>query len=772
MSEVIHLGQGWQFRQLGTGASGHDWTPVELPHSAFEPDLDGREHWFGECEYQRQLEPLPDLAGGRCVLWLGAAMQVARVWVDDREVGTHSGGYLPCEFDLTDFLPATRSARLLIRLDNRHHPDIPPGKPYDELDFCWYGGLYREAELRLRPVVHITDAATAGEVAGGGLFLRTVSVSANEALVEVRTHVRNVGLQPTAVRVQVSMRFAGREVATSTSSVQAIPAGSGLHVEQPLRLASPRRWSPDAPQLHDVVVTVLDPEGRAFDTAQERFGVRRIAFSRSGGFVINGRRLRLRGTNRHQEYPRAGYAVPPAAQYRDALRIKQAGFDYVRLSHYPQSPHFLAACDELGIVVMNCIPGWQYLGGPRFRRAAFEAARQLIRRDRNHASVVLWELSLNETAMDDEFSGRMHAIGHEEYPGDQMVTCGWVDRYDVFIHSRQHGEIHRWHNGDKALVIAEYGDWEFFARNEGFDQKARTGMFDRWSTARQFRSDGERGLRQQAFNHLVALNDTLGSPAALDGQWAMFDYARGYDPVRAACGVMDIFRLPKFSYFLYRSQRAPDEHGTGWTGGPVVFIASHWTSVSNLRIPVFSNCERVELRLNGRLVAASRPAQTALTQHLPHPPFFFDLPKFEPGTLEATGYIGNRALGAHVVATPGAPHHLELQVDELGVRAGPDEPDLLLVHALWRDERGTLCVESVAPVTFALAGSAELLGPATLAAEAGVASTVLRLPRGASGFSATATPGATGSADAVELHWPAPSAEAGRVPAASAATQS
>jgi beta-galactosidase len=211
--------------------------------------------------------------------------------------------------------------------------------------------------------------------------------------------------------------------------------------------------------------------------------------------------------------------------------------------------------------------------------------------------VALWELSLNETPVDEPFMGRLQAIGHEEYPGDQMFTCGWMDRYDVFVHSRQHGQIHRWINGDKALVIAEYGDWEFYATNAGFDQTTDVGVFDRWSNSRQFRGAGERGLRQQVFNHSLALNDTLTSPAVLDGLWVMFDHARGYAPVRAADGVMDIFRLPKFSYHFYRSQRDPQQAGAGWSVGPVAFIASHWTPASDLRVLVFSNCEEVELRL-------------------------------------------------------------------------------------------------------------------------------------------------------------------------------
>ena len=548
---------------------------------------------------------------------------------------------------------------------------------------------------------------------------------------------------------------------TRAQTALKLAAGAADHAELTLEISNPQPWSPESPALYHLRLEVIDAADRVLDHRVERFGVRRISFSRSGGFEINGRRVRLRGTNRHQEYPHAGYAVPRAAHHRDARRIKEAGFDYVRLSHYPQSPHFLDACDELGIVVMNAIPGWQFVGGSRFCELCERNVRDLVRRDRNHPCVVLWELSLNETAMPEELMARLHQAGHEEYPGDQMFTCGWIDRYDVFIHSRQHGQIHTWSHGDKAMVVAEYGDWEFYAMNEGFDQKTGAGVFDRWSNSRHLRGEGERALRQQAWNHTIALNDTLACPAVLDGQWAVFDYARGYDPVRAACGVMDVFRLPKFSYWLYRSQRDPSEGGAGWQGGAVVFIASHWTPRSDPRVVVFSNCEEVELRLNGKRLARARPALTWMTQHLPHPPFVFDLPQFTPGTLEAAGYVAAKAVATHRVRTPDEPQALEIVLDHLGVQARTGESDLLLAHAHLVDASGVLCVEETARIAFSLEGDAAIVGPSEVTAEAGIGSVVIRVPALGRGFvlqarSATGMSASRGCGDTRSLVLSAP----------------
>ncbi len=755
MNLLVPLDHGWTFRRLDKVEDG-TVCRVDLPHTPFVADLDGNEHWLGECEYERLIERPREAPTGPCTLAIGAAMHSAIILVDGAECGRHAGGYLPFEIDLTRALSDGRSHTLTVRLDNRDNPDVPPGKAFADLDFCWYGGLYRHAELRCYPPVHITDSVGAGVVAGGGIFVRTVALSPELATLDIGTHVRNTGAVDQLLHLHVEIFNDAGTVGRGRRTHLRVPAGSSKLIATDLNLARPRLWAPDAPNLHEARVTLRDADDRILDTAVVRFGIRRIHFSRSGGFAINGRRLRLRGTNRHQEYPRIGYAAPAAAQRRDARRIKEAGFDYVRLSHYPQSPAFLDACDELGILVMNCIPGWQFLGGDAFRAACYQNARDLIRRDRHHPCVVLWELSLNETKMDDAFMTRLHEIGHEEFPGDQMFTCGWKDRYDVFIHSRQHGELHTWRNGDKALVVAEYGDWEFYAATDGYDQKTGRGLYDPAGNGRKLRADGERGLRQQVSNHMVALNDTLGSPAVLDGQWSMFDYARGYDSRRAACGIMDIFRLPKFSYYFYRSQRHASEHGEGWSSGPMVFIASHWTAASALTIPVFTNCDEVELRLDNISVGRVAPQRDSSNAFLPHPPSVFQLAAFSAGTLEAIGFIGGRAVATHRVSTPTPAQRIELEIDSDGIVADDGEADVLIAHARVVDLAGTVCIDESPEIHFALEGDAEIVGPAAMVAEAGIASIVLRLSAGGAAFTLRARTIVAGRALTTESQWKRP----------------
>jgi beta-galactosidase len=456
-----------------------------------------------------------------------------------------------------------------------------------------------------------------------------------------------------------------------------------------------------------------------------RIGIRRIDIS-ANGFRLNGEPIFLRGTNRHQEYPYIGYALSDAAQYRDARKIKDAGFDYIRLSHYPHAPAFMDACDELGLVVMDCIPGWQFFNrdDPAFTELQYQNCRRMLRRDRNHPCVILWEVSLNETDMPDEFIRVTNAIGHEEYPGDQTYTCGWTEGYDVFIQARQHGGCRD--VTDLACVVSEYGDWEYYAQNAGLEQDTWDDLAPDEANSRQLRWHGEAALLQQATNFQEAHNDNLKTIAFADGLWVMFDYNRGYAPDIESSGCMDLFRLPKFSREFLRSQRPAEELLPVAESGPMVFIASHWTPGSSTDVRVFSNCDEVELRLNGELIERRGPDEDRLSTHIEQPPFTFQLKRFQPGALEAIGYIGGREAARHAVRTPGPVENLELRLDESGRPFAAGGKDVAFLHAELRDADGTLVPDAWENVSFGATGDLELIGANPFSSEAGVASILVR----------------------------------------------
>jgi beta-galactosidase len=716
----------WSFRRDGAG----EWETVSLPHNAVVTDLDGGGHWQGFCEYKRKLRAENPGPEERFSLYFHGAMHTAEVSLDGALLARHEGGYLPFEVDVTQALTDGKEHELSVRLDNRDNPLVPPGKPLTELDFSFYGGLYRGVELRRRASLHVTDAATAGVPMGGGLFIHTTRAGGVFADVAATVHVANASAMPQAASVKVEILSPDGAVADAEVSQRETIAASGSRTFSfCIQLHRPALWSVEKPILHTLRATVRDASGKVTDVRDERFGIRSLSLSRSGGLILNGRRIRPRGTNRHQDHPYAGYALSPAEERRDAIRIKQAGFDYVRLSHYPQSKAFLDACDELGILVMAAIPGWQFCGGEEFQKACVETARSLIRRDRNHPSVLLWEVSLNETEMPETLMRALQAVRNEELPEEGYYSCGWKDAFDVYLRARQHGEIHSWQNGDKALVISEYGDWEYYAANEGFDQKSGRGLLNPAKNSRALPGDGEAKLLQQAANFAEALDDTLASPAATCGQWCMFDYPRGYEKFRASCGVMDFFRLPKAAYHFYRSQRSASESGRGWSCGPVVFVATRWEAGPARDVTVFTNAEEIRLSLNGREIAHGVPDREKYP-HLPHPPVVFRNVPFEAGELVAEGFEGGKPVARHSIRTPGPAAALRLTLDTMGVAPAEGEGDLLFVRAETVDAAGTLVPSRSDAVTLSVAGKAEVLGPSTAKAEAGIASFVLRVAPG------------------------------------------
>ncbi len=249
-------------------------------------------------------------------------------------------------------------------------------------------------------------------------------------------------------------------------------ANSDTAVLKNLQVVNPKLWHPDHPVLYSLEISVNENK-KTIDAVKTKIGIRKFEIVNSR-VLINGEPLLLVGTNRHQEYPYIGNALSDNAQYRDAVKIKEAGFNIVRLSHYPQSPAFMDACDELGILTIAAVPGWQFVGNETFMQRSYQDARDLIRRDRNRASVVFWELSLNESPMPDNYMQQMTAIAKEESPESKLITCGWIDRYyDVYIPARKHASPpYYWknYNGRMPLFTGEYGDWEYFAQDAGLNQ--------------------------------------------------------------------------------------------------------------------------------------------------------------------------------------------------------------------------------------------------------------------------------------------------------------
>lgn len=719
---------GWQFtisdRSFDEVQSNAKWEDVSLPHTpVIEPRV-MKGQWQGICWYRKSFHLPAEAEGKRFILRFEGAMNASEFWVNGQKVASHQGGYLPVVFDFTDVAKVGGDNQVLVRLDNRDNKITGP-KPMATLDFNMYGGLYRDAYLITKSLVHITDPILANKVAGGGIFVTYPEVTKEKAVVQVKTNVANQSSNEQQVTVKNELWRNGQIVEAAISKETPIDGNADADVVVQVPVENPELWSPQSPNLYQLKTFVI-ANGKEVDHETTQIGIRRIEIA-GDSFKINGHKMFLRGVNRHQDYPYIGYALSDNAQYRDAVKIKEAGFDYVRLSHYPHSPAFMDACDKLGIVVLDAILGWQYYSQDSlFQQHIFQTAHDLIRRDRNHPCVIAWEVSLNESPMDSSFVDRLTQIAHNEYPGDQCFTAGWqYYGYDIFLQARQH-RLGHYKKPDKPYIVSEYGDWEYYAMNAGFNQDDWGDLKQIERSSRQLLSDGEVRLLQQATNIQEAHNDNFNTPAFADGYWVMFDYNRGYSDDLEASGIMSIDRVPKFSYYFFQSQRGPSEVSDKYKSGPMVHIASWWTPKSPLNVRVYSNCQEVELVLNGKSLGKHKPDQNSISNNLKHPPFTFHIQKFDAGELLAKAYIDGKVVAEHQVRTPGKAVMLELKLDESGKPATAGCNDVLFVRAILQDGNGTVVRENGVPVVFSVKGDAELMSPGEIPTEAGISSALIR----------------------------------------------
>lgn len=731
MRTTIDLNSGWQF-----SAAGEPFRNVTLPHCAFPEPVVIDEPRTGLATYRIAIVPKPEWKGKVVHLEIGAAMQSARVYLNDRYRFTHLGGYQRFLVPLMDELVPGEETIVRIELDNRPSEDMPPGKPVKRLDFCYHSGLYREARLLIDDRLHISDELAVSIPAGGGVFVRTEGIDGGTAHVAIDCHVLNevpqserwdfLGRererQPVSVRARV-LGPDGATLADATSEGRVIPFNGDATFSFHLDVADAPLWSCETPNLCVARVEVLRA-GEVVDARDVRFGIRTIAFTREG-FFLNGVKTALLGTNRHMEYPGVGNAVPANAQRRDAALIKRGGLNFVRLSHYPQHPAFYDACDELGLLVMAPIAGWQYFAtNDAFITNAFRDVRQLVRLFRNHPSVILWEASLNESYPPHWINAGLCRIAHEEYPGPQCYVCGDLiggfNGWDVPFFSSDEDDL------GKPVILREYGDW-------GFGGNA--------STSRRERKDGPAELLRQAWNFQWSLNRALALPGIVGtNDWCFIDYNRGCAPRIETSGSVDVFRHPKPKFDFYRSQGAAE---------PMVVPVR-----CGGKVVVFSNCDEVELRLaDGSAFARQRPDHGPNTPYnptaetspdwetarllgadtsggrpydggncarLPHPPFTFTgVP--EDADFDVVGYRDGAEAARAPLYIPGPADHVEVRVRDEGIPVVPG--DLVFADAVLVDARGTTIPES-RPVRF-LATAGEIVIAADRV-EAGVASCLVR----------------------------------------------
>lgn len=425
--DVYSMNPAWRFyKGSAVGAEAKEfndkaWQVVSLPNGIeyLPTEASGCINYQGEVWYRKHFTPSEALKGKKLFLHFEAIMGKSKIYVNGKLLAEHFGGYLPVSVDVTDALKWGEDNVIAVWADNSDDPTYAPGKPQDVLDYAYLGGIYRDCWLIAHNYVFITDPNYENEIAGGGLFIATDRVSEQSTDILLKAHIRNEDKQGFAGKISYSLvDRAGKEVASSDVKLN-IRKGTATSHNGKMKVKQPHLWTPESPYLYNLCVRIYDKNGNVVDGYRRRVGIRSIEFKGKDGFWLNGKPYGkpLMGANRHQDFAVVGNAVANSIHWRDAKKLKDLGLEVIRNAHCPQDPAFMDACDELGLFVIVNTPGWQFWNNePIFAKRVYNDIRNMVRRDRNHPCVWLWEPILNETWYPEDFAGRVKGIVDEEYP--------------------------------------------------------------------------------------------------------------------------------------------------------------------------------------------------------------------------------------------------------------------------------------------------------------------------------------------------------------------
>ena len=724
---------------------------VRLPHTVQECPQHYTDHnaYQMVCGYRRKLELGESLTGKHLFLQFDGAAHIATVYLNGRELAHHRTGYTGFRVEITDAAVLGGENILAVKLDTRENGEVPPFGYV--VDYLTYGGLYREVWLDVREKSYIED-----------LYVTTPTLTS----LRISPTLRHAS----GCIVLVELLKGERQLLR-----KAFTAVGVINIDCPMV----KPWDTDHPILYTCRVSLLKI-GKVLDVQEVKVGFRTAEF-KADGFYLNGKKTFLRGLNRHQCWPYVGYAVPEKLQREDARILKEElSCVAVRTSHYPQSHYFIEECDRRGLLVFTEIPGWQHIGGEDWKMQAVENTREMVLQYRNHPSIILWGVRINESQDDDELYKLTNAVAHDLDPSRCTSGVRYLEKSSLLEDVYSYNDFS--HTGSnpgckpkkavtpdmgKALIISEHNGHMF-----------PTKSYDTWEKR-----------QEHALRHIRVQND-----AAADGDhagcfgWCMFDYAthKDFGSGDRICyhGVMDAFRNPKLAAYAYASQGE---------GKPVLAVGSSmdigdYPGGQTGDIYVFTNADSVSLYKNNQYVTT---LEDGPWKGLPHGPKVlndtvgclletqegFDKKKADllrsclltiqkkglagmtPADMAKMGYammkyglkyddavklygkyIGNWGgeatvwriiavkdgmVAATYTCSPGSRLHLEVVPSHTALREG-DTYDMASVRIRILDENSNVAPYAQLPVRLHLEGDAQLVGPGVVTAEGGMTGTYIR----------------------------------------------
>ena len=614
MTHRLYLNDDWlfteQFEDSLTAPEYPENTlqPVRLPHTCKETPF----HYFDESLYQmvsgyrRHLLIPKDWQGKRILLTFEGAAHDSTVFCNGKKVGEHHCGYTAFTVDLTNNVLYGQDNLLCIRLDSRENLNVPPFGYV--IDYMTYGGIYRDVRLEVKEKVSLSD-----------IFVHTaIDFRSSPVTAQITSEIT---LTESDENVTIRQYYMPKNTAAGQGSwnlfcEQTVSADTTCDKEIALTAAitDPLLWDTEEANLY-ILKTQLYQDNTLLDETETTFGIREAVFKKDG-FYLNGRKLRIRGLNRHQSFPYVGYAMPKSMQRLDAdLLKKELGLNAVRTSHYPQSHYFLERCDELGLLVFTEFPGWQHIGDDAWKAQAVANAEDMIRQYRNHPSIILWGIRINESPDDDAFYEKTNAVAHKLDP------------------SRPTGGVRAMKKSHLLEDVYTYNDFLHDGEMPGCDPKKKvTSDMEKPYLISEYNGhmyptkafDNEERRSEHAIRHANVLDAVAGqSDIAGSFGWCMFDYNthKDFGSGDRICyhGVMDMFRNPKLAANIYACEQEQT---------PVLEITSSMDigehpGCNRGNIYILSNADSVKMYKNDRFIKEYLPGMSPY-KHLKHGPILID----------------------------------------------------------------------------------------------------------------------------------------------------
>ncbi len=713
---VIPMNRNWRYsRMVAEGSHTRDFDDssyerIVIPHTNLKLPW----HSFDEKTYEfvssyRRRFKLPAAARGKHVFVdFEGVMTASTVWINGTRLGEYKGGYTPFSFDLTPQLDFDGENVLVVDVDSSERADIPPFGY--EIDYLTFGGIYREVSLGIVPGTFIEN-----------VFAKPRDVLSAHPALDVDCHVQHLEAAKESLRLDVTLKDGDQVVAKGSQNVPPSAAASepAVHTVHLASLSGIKLWDLDHPNLYKVEVTV-SRGNQAVDSVSRTTGFREAQFT-DHGFELNGKVIKLRGLDRHQTFPFVGQAMPGRVQRRDAYILrKNLKCNIVRTSHYPQSRHFLDACDEMGLLVLEEIPGWQHIGDEPWKLISIDNVSRMIRRDWNHPSIILWGVRINESKDDHDFYVRTNALAHRLDP------------------TRPTGGIRYFQESEFLEDVFTMNDFGFPLKPPNHPRYLNTEFVGHTYPTKTI--DQVERLTEHTVRHARVHDQLASNPQYAGGiGWCAFDYNTHGDfgSGDRICyhGVTDIFREPKPAAGFYKSQCDPAEE-------VVLEPAFHWArgdaSVGFSKAMVCSNCDHIKLYIADDLVAEADPDRTQFA-HLHYPPFVIELKELfhKWGDLRLEGYIQGKLVVTKRYSGKGVDVKFALLPDDTTLVG--DGADTTRVVLRVTDEFGAIRPFASDAVKLEIEGPAEIIGDNPFALIGGTGAVWIRAKESAGRVQLTAT---------------------------------